>query len=215
MPDDIIKNIVFDLYHGNAYRFCMDNATDLQAKVQSAYSQIAESTIDPPFPTGRTLAEDVGYPADLINLLPSVAVDTFCGVSNVSLFADIDAQNGVLDVGCGAGLDTVVAARRAAKVIGVDFSASMLKLASQAVHEAGLDAKVTLLRCQAQQLPLVDASVDVAIVNGIFNLNPNRQKIFQELARVIRPGGSLFVAEIILKETMREEDLTNPTNWFT
>ena len=74
---------------------------------------------------------------------------------------------------------------------------------------------MTLLRCQAQQLPLVDASVDVAIVNGIFNLNPNRQKIFQELARVIRPGGSLFVAEIILKETMREEDLTNPTNWFT
>ncbi|MBT9588064.1 methyltransferase domain-containing protein [bacterium] len=193
----------------------MDTATDLQARVQSAYSQIAESTIDPPFPTGRTLAEDVGYPADLINSLPSVSVGTFCGVSNVSLFADIDAQSVVLDVGCGAGLDSVVAARRAAKVIGVDFSASMLRLAAQAVHEAGLDAKVTLLRCQAQQLPLVDASVDVAMVNGIFNLNPNRQQIFQELARVIRPGGNLFVAEIVLKETMLEEDLKNPTNWFT
>lgn len=194
----------------------MDTAGELQAKVLRAYTQIAEAPGEnPPFPTGRALAVDLGYPEHLLDSLPRVAVEAFCGVSNVSMFAEITSENVVLDLGCGAGLDTVVAAQKAAKVIGVDFSPSMLARAAQAAREADVSHKVTLLQCEAQTLPLPDASVDVAMVNGIFNLNPHRQEIFQELARVVRPGGQLFVAEIILKEPLPSNVLENQTNWFT
>lgn len=194
----------------------MDTALDLQAKVRTAYTQIADAPdANPPFPTGRALALDLGYPEQLLESLPAASVEAFCGVSNVSLFADIGPQSVVLDLGCGAGLDTLIAAHKAAKVIGVDFSPSMLARAGQAAREAGMSNKVTLLQCEAQRLPLPDASVDVAIVNGIFNLNPHRQEIFQELARVVRPGGQLFVAEIILHEALPDDVLQNPTSWFT
>lgn len=188
----------------------------VQAEVREAYSKIARTPeLDPPFPTGRDLALNLGYPPCVLDSLPSNALEAFCGVSNVSLFAEINPQDIVLDLGCGAGLDTLIAARRAAKVIGIDFSLAMLERAQRSVQEANLSNQVTLLHCSAQGLPLLESSVDKVIVNGIFNLNPHRQNLFNELARVVRPGGAVFAAEIILKEPLPYEVLKEPTNWYS
>src|SRR5262249_33083620 len=154
-------------------------------------SAIAEHPQEnPPFPTGRALAEGLGYPSVLLDTLPAIAVEAFCGVSRTSLFADIPVGSAVLDLGCAAGLDTLIAARRAGpkgKVIGVDFSEAMLERAHRAVQEAGV-TNVEICRADAENLPVENGRMDVALVNGLFNLNPARERIFCELARVVRPG---------------------------
>jgi len=189
--------------------------TELQQRVERAYSQIALApATDPPFPIGRSLAEGLGYPATWLDTLPRCAVDAFCGVARVSLLADITAQDLVLDLGCGAGMDSLIAAQRGAKVVAADFSLAMLERGRQAAHQAGLDSQITFLHGPAQHLPLREGSVDVALVNGLFNLNPFREELFAELARVVRPGGRVFAAELILSQPLPARALT-AANWFT
>ncbi len=195
----------------------MNNIQQLRSSVCKAYSAAAEQPeAKHPFPVGRTFAESAGYPASLLDQLPTIASEAFTGVSNVSLFADIPAGAVVLDLGCGAGLDSLIAAQRVGprgKVIGVDFSEAMLARASRAVVEAKTD-NVELRRSDAERLPLENSSVDIVIINGIFNLNPAREAIFRELARVVRPGGSVYSAEIILREPLPPEEQRDITNWF-
>ena len=193
------------------------NPTQLREMVRGAYSSAAERPQEKhAFPIGRQFAESIGYPADLLASLPSVACNAFAGVSNVSLFADLPAGATVLDLGCGSGTDTLIAARRVGptgKVVGVDFSASMLSRARRAVAESGV-TNVELRESDAERLPAADGEIDVAIVNGIFNLNPARQAIFHELARVIKSSGKLFAAELILREPLPPETLASETDWF-
>lgn len=168
------------------------------------------------FQVGRAFAESLGYPHDLLEALPAACTDAFAGVSNVAVFAVIPASSIVLDLGCGAGLDSLIVARRVGpngKVVGVDFSEAMLDRARRAAVEAGV-TNVEFRRADAEALPLPDRSVDVAIVNGIFNLNPARDAIFGELARVVRPDGEVFVAELILIEPLPENERASLTNWF-
>jgi arsenite methyltransferase len=190
----------------------------LRHEVRRAFSAIAEHPQhEPPFPTGRGLAEDLGYPADMLDSLPAESVEAFCGVSNVSLFAEIPTGATVLDLGAGAGLDTLIASKRTGpkgKVIGIDFSKAMLARASRAVSEFKA-TNVGLRIAGAEELPVENASVDVAIVNGIFNLNPNRAGIFRELSRVVRPGGAVFAAELVLIAPLTLEESASSTNWFS
>lgn len=168
------------------------------------------------FQVGRAFAESLGYPHDLLEALPAACTEAFAGVSNVAVFAAIPAGAFVLDLGCGAGLDSLIAARRVGpngKVVGVDFSEAMLDRARRAAAEADVK-NVEFRRADAEALPLPDQSVDVAIVNGIFNLNPARDAIFGELARVVRPDGEVFVAELILIEPLPEDERASLTNWF-
>ncbi len=173
----------------------------LREGVRTAYSRAAESpTGDHPFPIGRGFAESIGYPAAELDTLPATASEVFAGVSNVSLRAEIPVGATVLDLGCGAGLDSLIAARKTGpegRVLGVDFSEQMIERARRAVAEAGI-GNIELLQGPAEQLPLDAAVVDVALVNGIFNLNPARAAIFAELARVLKPGGVVFAAELVL-----------------
>ena len=99
------------------------------------------------------------------------------------------------------------------KVIGVDFSPAMLVRARQAVSESGIQ-NVELREADAERLPIEDAEIDVAIINGIFNLNPARDTIFRELARVIRPSGSAYTAELILSQPLPRETRTSESDWF-
>ena len=195
----------------------MIDVAKLRDLVREAYSSAAADPASKhPFPVGRAFAESVGYPGELLDAIPTTAVDGFAGVSNVSLFAEIAEGATVLDLGCGAGLDSLIAARRAGpdgKVYGIDFSPSMLDRARAAAADAGL-SNLELRQADAEHLPLSDTSIDVALVNGIFNLNPNRSAIFRELARVVRPGGTVFCAELILSEPLPETERACPTNWF-
>lgn len=195
----------------------MGRAEYLREGVRKACSAAAERPQDEhPFPVGLEFALSLGYPEDLLASLPAVAVRAFSGVSNVSVIANLPKSATVLDLGCGAGLDSLIAARRvgpAGKVIGIDFSEAMLRCAQQAVAEARVK-NVELHQAVAETLPLQDATVDVALVNGIFNLSPARDAIFRELARVVRPSGTVYAAELILKEPLPPEEQASDANWF-
>jgi SAM-dependent methyltransferase len=171
---------------------------------------------DHPFPVGRQFAQSLGYPSHLLDGLPPVSVEAFSGVSNVALFAQLSESATVLDLGCGAGLDSLISSRRLGPrgcVIGADFSEAMLRRASRGIWESRV-RNVELLRAAAENLPLADASIDVVLVNGIFNLKPARKQIFQELARVVRPGGEIDAAELILKEPLPPEVHKSEAEWF-
>lgn len=195
----------------------MSKATQLREGVYQAYSAAAANPqVGHPFPVGRSFAESLGYSADVLAGIPAVAVDAFTGVSNVAIFAEIPLGATVLDLGCGAGLDSLIAARRvgpAGQVIGLDFSPAMLQRARQAAAETGI-RQVMFRQSDAEKLDLADDSVDVALINGIFNLNPTREQIFHELARVVRPGGAVYAAELILREPLPPETQASETNWF-
>lgn len=191
--------------------------TRLCEAVRGAYSSAAiEPRASHPFPVGRDFALSLGYPADLVDAVPSVAVDAFAGVSNLAVLADVPEGASVLDLGCGAGLDSLIAVRRAGprgRVVGVDFSAPMLDRARAAKAQARI-GNVGFSRADAERLPLRDGVADVALVNGIFNLNPGRAAIFGELARVVRPGGAVFAAELVLREPLPPTTQFSEADWF-
>jgi len=193
------------------------NSAALRLAVRDTYSAVAATpNAQHPFPVGRRFAESVGYFPDLLDSLPASPVDAFAGVSNVSVFAAIPEGATVLDLGCGAGLDSLIASRRVGPrgaVIGVDFSESMIARARCGAADCQA-TNVEFRIADAERLPLADASVDVAIINGIFNLNPDRTSLFAQLARVLRAGGSAFVAELILIERLPREQRACQTNWF-
>jgi arsenite methyltransferase len=196
----------------------MNNQDQVRIRVKQAYTQIAEHPDAAPlFPTGRALAEGVGYPPDLLDTLPSASVEAFCGLSNVSLFAKLPEGASILEVGCGAGLDTLIAARRTGgkgKVVAVDFSMAMLARARYSAQEAGID-NVEFICSDAEKLPVPEGSMDVAIVNGIFNLNPRRDQIFSELARVVKPGGAIYAAEIVLAGPLPKGERESADSWLS
>jgi arsenite methyltransferase len=188
----------------------------LRSAVHNAYSAAAERpTQKHAFPVGRLLAERLGYPADVLDTLPPVSVEAFAGVSNLAVSAAIPAEARVLDLGCGAGLDTLIVARRVGatgRVVGIDFSEAMLLRAREAAAVYGVN--VTFCQGDAERLPLEAASIDVAFVNGIFNLNPARAEIFRELARVVRASGHVYVAELVLQEAVSKPDHFTEAEWF-
>ena len=190
--------------------------SNLRAGVRDDYSAAADRPSEShPFPVGRGFAESVGYSAEWLHSLPGDSVDRFAGVSNVSLFAEMPRGATVLDLGCGAGLDSLIASRRigsSGRVAAVDFSQAMLERARRGARAAQTE-NIVFCRADAESLPLRDASVDLALVNGIFNLNTARECIFHELARVVREGGAVYSAELILSAALPPEQ-QNAADWF-
>ena len=195
----------------------MDNAITLRAGVQRAYEEVATAPAGPhPFKVGAEFAAALGYPADWLAGQPAEAVAAFTGTSAVSVWAEIPAGARVLDLGCGAGLDSLWAAERAGpagRVLGADFSPAMLARARAAARAAGAAAR--FVNAAAERLPLPDGAVDVALVNGLFNLNPARRSVFAELARVVRPGGAVYAAEIILSAPVDAPADPSLSDWFS
>ncbi len=196
----------------------MTRAQQIRRGVREAYSDASDRPTDKhAFPVGRAFAVDVGYSPDTLARMPSLAVDAFAGVSNVAEFADLAPGMRVLDLGCGAGLDALIAAERVGpdgRVYGVDYSESMLVRARMASREAGA-SHLEYTLAEAETLPMADRTFDVALVNGIFNLNPSRDALFSELGRVLRPGGALFAAELILVDPLPEGFACDTNNWFS
>lgn len=190
----------------------------LRDSVQLAYSWAASNPGEKhPFPVGEEFALSLGYPHEILDTIPRTAIEAFTGVSNVSVFATLPAGGTVVDLGCGSGADSLIAAQRVGpegRVVGIDFSEAMLDRANSSLRELGLP-NVMFLRSAAERLPLADACVDQALVNGIFNLNPFRDEIFSELARIVKPGGSVFGAELVLSAPLQETSRAGAANWFS
>lgn len=195
----------------------MERERELREGVRRAYGAAADRPDrEHPFPVGRAFAESLGYPTSLLDRFPEPCVEAFTGVSSVALFAEIPPGAVVLDLGCGAGLDSLIAAERTGargRVVGVDFSASMLDRARRAASRMGAE-NVEFLESDAESLPVDDRSVDVALVNGIFNLNPARDAIFRELGRVVRPAGVVYAAELALRAPLPRRESEGDANWF-
>lgn len=170
---------------------------DLKAHVRRIYSQAAEAPDSKlPFPVGRAFAEAIGYPREVLDALPEGCVASFAGIYPVSVRAGLQPGQSVLDVGCGAGLDALIAARQTGgRVVGVDFSEAMVARARAAAGEAGLAAEFNI--GEAGRLPMPEAIFDVVLANGVLNLNPDRKRLVAEMARVLRPGGRFVGAEIV------------------
>lgn len=187
---------------------------DLRGRVRRAYDDVARTPgAEHGLPVGRRLARRAGYLDRWLATVPAASVEAFAGVSCLPCVAVVPAGAAVLDLGCGAGLDALLVAGTGASVLGVDFSEEMLSRARDAAEEMGVRTARFELG-DAEAIPAPTGSVDVALVNGLFNLNQAREKIFSELARVIRPGGDLFAAELVLKGPRPAATDPSEVDWF-
>jgi arsenite methyltransferase len=159
------------------------------------------------FPTGRAWAQELGYPEPELARVPEATVESFAGVANHWTLGRIEPGSVVLDLGCGAGTDLLIAAQMtgpAGRVIGVDMTATMLDRARQSATQMGL-ANVELHESLIEALPLDDASVDIVISNGVIDLVPDKDAVLDEIDRVLRPRGRLQVADVIIHHEVSED----------
>ena len=160
-------------------------------------------------------AEFLGYDASELADLPSDCTASFAGVANPIAIGPIDDGETVLDIGCGAGMDLLLAARRAGqtgRAIAVDMTDAMVERARTTATKAGL-RQVEVRKGDATSLPVADDSVDVVISNGVLNLVPEKERGFAEIIRVLKPGGRLQLADIALDVELPEVALRNIDLW--
>lgn len=180
----------------------------LKCEIKKTYASVSqEPDRDFIFPTGRSWALDLGYPPDLLTRVPERACESFAGVANPFSLGALRPGERVLDLGCGAGTDTLVAAQMVApdgRVTGIDMTPAMLAKARAAVTEMGA-RNIELVEGEAEHLPFADESFDVVISNGVIDLIPDKDAVFGELFRVLRPGGRIQVADVTIQNPVSEE----------
>ncbi|MEX1004727.1 MAG: methyltransferase domain-containing protein [Acidimicrobiia bacterium] len=156
------------------------------------------------------------YTRDQLDRLPAGARDWALGVGNPTRHAKLAQGEHVADLGCGSGVDVLLAAGAVGPdghVVGVDFLASMVERGAELAHEAGL-ANTIFLQGEIEDLPLADKSVDVVISNGAANLSARKSRVFAEAWRILRPGGRICLADLTLSEDrLPPEILTHPSAW--
>lgn len=167
------------------------------------------------FPTGRAACRFVGYPQDELDAIPESAVESFAGVGYPFCAGVIGEGATVLDIGSGSGTDALIASRLVGskgKVYGLDMTPAMLeKLAANAAKMSA--ANVFPLRGEAEAIPLDDGAVDVVTSNGVLNLVPDKAKAFAEIVRVLKPGGHVQIADIVVDRPISEQSRSNPQLW--
>ncbi|MDQ3085316.1 MAG: methyltransferase domain-containing protein [Actinomycetota bacterium] len=183
------------------------HSDDVKDIVREAYGAIDSST--------EAVAYKLYSPEELAGV-PRSAIERALGVGNHLAFADIERGETILDLGCGGGIDSILAAQRTGpggRVIALDFLPEMLERTAAAADEVGLD-NVQTLEAEMEAIPLPEASIDHVISNGVINLSPRKRRVLAECARVLRPGGKLSVADLTVgDEELPPEILTHPATW--
>jgi arsenite methyltransferase len=188
----------------------------LRTEIQRTYAAVSdEPDQEFMFPTGRAWASDLGYPAVLLARVPETSCESFAGVANPFSLGALRPGEAVLDIGCGAGMDTLIAAQMvgpSGTVTGIDMTPAMAAKARRSVAEMGLTT-VTIVEGSAEELPFPDAAFDVVISNGVIDLIPDKDAVFSEIARVLRPGGRIQVADVTIQRPVSEEGRRNIDLW--
>jgi 2-polyprenyl-3-methyl-5-hydroxy-6-metoxy-1,4-benzoquinol methylase len=188
----------------------------LRAEVKREYAVVAK---DPQqgfhFHTGRRLAELLDYDKELLDQFPEKVIQSFAGTGNLHKLGKIKPGEYVLDIGCGAGLDSLIAARESGsegKVIGVDMTSEMIEKARQNAVEAGVE-NVEFIEDYSEELPVPTEWADIIISNGAINLSPDKDRVFSEMFRVLKPGGRLQIADILVQKAVPDTARNNLDLW--
>jgi arsenite methyltransferase len=187
----------------------------LKREIKKTYGSVAEEPHrDFIFPTGRAWALDLGYPAELANV-PEIAVESFAGVANPWEMGRLEPGERVLDLGCGAGTDLLVAAQMVGEqgqATGVDMTPEILAKARAAAAAMGA-MNVRLVQAEAEELPFEDEAFDVVVSKGVIDLIPDKDAVFAELHRVLSPGGRIQMADVTLQNPVSAEARRNIDLW--
>lgn len=180
----------------------------LRAEIRKTYTDVStQPDHEFIFPTGRRWARELGYPEPELSHVPDATVESFAGVASHWTLGRVEPGEVVLDLGCGAGTDLLIAAQMTGptgRAIGVDMTATMLTRVRESAAEMGL-TNVELHETLIEQLPLEDASVDVVISNGVLDLVPDKDAVMDEIDRVLRPGGRLQLADVVIHREVSED----------
>jgi arsenite methyltransferase len=189
---------------------------ELEAKVKDMYRHVAEQPeARYHFELGLLLAKRLGYPGDVLEQVPEGAVESFAGVGYFFDLAELCDGEAVIDLGSGSGMDAFFAALAVGpggRVVGVDFTVEQLDKAQLLANEAGFD-QIEFREGRIERLPADDASFDCVISNGVINLSPEKERVFAEAARVLRPGGRLAIADIVSEQQLKESIVCDADLW--
>jgi arsenite methyltransferase len=189
---------------------------EIRAGIKERFAKVALAPQGAqPFPIGPTSAKRLGYDAGEIDGFPASVTESFAGVGNPLALGDIRPGETVLDLGSGAGMDSILAARRvghSGKVIGVDVTEEMTAKARRNAEITGA-TNVEFRLAEADALPVADETVDVVISNGVFNLCLDKAKVLAELFRVLKPGGRMQMADILLDDAVTPEEVARKGTW--
>lgn len=191
------------------------DTVELEAKVRDMYRAVAEAPDGSyHFEMGRPLAERLGYPKPALDQVPQEAVESFAGVGYFFDLAQLASGEAVLDLGSGSGMDTFIAANSVGaegRVVGVDMTPEQLGKAERLRSDAF--PQVSFTEGRVEDLEFADASFDAVISNGVINLSPEKDRVFAEVARVLRPGGRLAVADIVTETPLTDQIRCDADLW--
>lgn len=187
----------------------------LRAEIRRTYASVScEPDRDFIFPTGRAWAQDLGYP-DELDRVPEGAAESFAGVANHWSLGRLSAGEHVLDIGCGAGTDSLIAAQMVGPeggVTGLDMTVEMLAKARAAAAAMAV-TNATFVEGDAEALPFPDGSFHAVISNGVVDLIPDKDAAFAEMFRVLVPGGRIQVADVTIQRPVSEQGRRNIDLW--
>ena len=195
----------------------IDDLKKIEAGINEKYAKVASSPEGQfKYPTGRKGLEALKYDKALTEKLPNEVASSYCGVGNPFSLGKINKGEHILDIGCGAGVDTILAAIIVGpngSVSGVDIVSEMIARAESNLQMMALD-NVKFQKVSGENLPFSDDTFDVVISNGVINLIPDKEAALSEIIRVLKPAGRLMVADQIATGSVQKDIKARLANWF-